>query len=65
MVENLSRCCSFSSVHSSSANSVDSSSWVEIEQASFKEMCDKYEKQQRSYYDITGKHDGIFFKSFF
>ncbi|KAF7635768.1 ZZ-type domain-containing protein [Meloidogyne graminicola] len=57
MVENLSRCCSFSSVHSSSANSVDSSSWVEIEQASFKDMCDKFEKKQRSYYDITGKHD--------
>ncbi|KAL7079566.1 hypothetical protein ACQ4LE_001508 [Meloidogyne hapla] len=47
LAECLSRCCSFSSIHSSSTCYSDVSSWIEVEQASFKSICDKYEKRRR------------------
>jgi hypothetical protein len=60
LVERLSRCCSFSSIHSSETNISGSSSWIEVEQASFKDMCDKYEKR-RPFYEISVQTESMNF----
>uniref|UniRef100_A0A915NPA5 ZZ-type domain-containing protein n=1 Tax=Meloidogyne floridensis TaxID=298350 RepID=A0A915NPA5_9BILA len=57
LAECLSRCCSFSSIHSTSSCRSDSSSWIEVEQASFKSICDKYEKRRRLDENVVGNED--------
>nr|CAD2159818.1 unnamed protein product [Meloidogyne enterolobii] len=57
LAECLSRCCSFSSIHSTSSCRSDSSSWIEVEQASFKSICDKYEKRRRLDENVGGNED--------
>uniref|UniRef100_A0A915LM14 ZZ-type domain-containing protein n=1 Tax=Meloidogyne javanica TaxID=6303 RepID=A0A915LM14_MELJA len=57
LAECLSRCCSFSSIHSTSSCRSDSSSWIEVEQASFKSICDKYEKRRRLDETAGGNED--------
>jgi len=64
LAECLSRCCSFSSIHSTSSCRSDSSSWIEVEQASFKSICDKYEKRRRLDENVVG-NEGLFFRGFF
>ncbi|CAK5105371.1 unnamed protein product [Meloidogyne enterolobii] len=59
LAECLSRCCSFSSIHSTSSCRSDSSSWIEVEQASFKSICDKYEKRRRLDENVGG-NEGLF-----
>jgi len=60
MVNNLSRCCSYSSLHSSTSGS----SWIEVEeveeQTSSKKLSDNF-GTPKSFYEIVSGNEGFFF----